>query len=375
VEALIFYLIALGVIIFVAPSVRQLWARRSAVEPKILVERNRDVIVSYNGRVTGDTGRDYIDNLTRDCLSEIARQEQRPGLRPHRESLSNWERRSDIPSEWLYLKDRIRAALSAKHDAVLKKLAKSEEERRAKEEDERVRRAREQEERVRRATERIEEKRRQLYVANRDLIEKFFKIAERKVSLIDEYGEENWDALQQEVETCFTKIAKRNGYSDKTIKDVFKKGTLLKFPEEYWWLKQKLEEDFRTYHQIEKARPASSFNVNGLTGVEFETWIGKRLRERGFEVSGTPNTGDQGADLIAKKNDRTIVIQAKRHQGAVGNKAVQEVIGAIAYYGGDEGWVVTNSSFTRAAKALAQKNNVRLVDGKNLEQEWIASDA
>ena len=52
----------------------------------------------------------------------------------------------------------------------------------------------------------------------------------------------------------------------------------------------------------------------------------------------------------------------------VGNKAVQQVLGALAYYGGDEGWVITNSFFTPSAKALAQKSNVKLVDGKKLEQ-------
>ncbi len=69
----------------------------------------------------------------------------------------------------------------------------------------------------------------------------------------------------------------------------------------------------------------------------------------------------QGADLIAKKDGKTIIIQAKRYQGAVGNKAVQEVISALAYFGGDEGWVVTNSSFTRSARSLAKKANIRLV--------------
>jgi HJR/Mrr/RecB family endonuclease len=105
-----------------------------------------------------------------------------------------------------------------------------------------------------------------------------------------------------------------------------------------------------------------------MSGVEFETLIARLLKERGFDVSGTPATGDQGADLIARKNGRTIIIQAKCYQGTVGNKAVQEVIGALAYYGGDEGWVVTNSSFTPSAKALAQKTNVKLIDGKKLEQ-------
>jgi restriction system protein len=71
----------------------------------------------------------------------------------------------------------------------------------------------------------------------------------------------------------------------------------------------------------------------------------------------------QGADIIASKGERRVIIQAKRYSGAVGNKAVQEVVGAILFYGGTEGCVVTNSTFTPAARALAQKNNIRLIDG------------
>ena len=45
---------------------------------------------------------------------------------------------------------------------------------------------------------------------------------------------------------------------------------------------------------------------------------------------------------------------------------MQEVISALACYGGDEGWVVTNASFTPSAKTLAQKTNVKLIDGHTL---------
>ena len=47
-------------------------------------------------------------------------------------------------------------------------------------------------------------------------------------------------------------------------------------------------------------------------------------------------------------------VERKRDRGMVGNKAVQEVISAVSFYGGDEGWVITNSSFTPSAIALAQ---------------------
>jgi hypothetical protein len=194
--------------------------------------------------------------------------------------------------------------------------------------------------------------RRRFWHSNFDIIKKFLEIAERKVSVIDDYGDENWDALPKEMEVCLGKIAKRNSIKpDDTLPDAFR------------WLERQLEPYFRKYHQQQKERRADSFNVHGMSGVEFEMWLAKVLREKGFEVQGTSATGDQGADLIAKKDGRTIIIQAKRYQGTVGNKAVQEVISALAYYGGDEGWVVTNASFTPSAKALAQKSKIRLVDG------------
>jgi Restriction endonuclease len=202
--------------------------------------------------------------------------------------------------------------------------------------------------------------RRQLLSSNRDLIEKFLEIAERKVSIIDDYGDENWDALLPEIETCLGKIAKRNAIN---LQD----GP----PDEYRWLKEKLEATFHEYHIKQKATPSSSFKVDGLSGVEFEMWVAKFLTEKGFDVRGTPATGDQGADLIAKKDVRTVVVQAKRYQGPVGNGAVQEVISALAYYGADEGRVVTNASFTPSAKALAQKANIKLIDGQMLKNRTL----
>jgi HJR/Mrr/RecB family endonuclease len=106
-----------------------------------------------------------------------------------------------------------------------------------------------------------------------------------------------------------------------------------------------------------------------MSGPEFEAWVVKVLKENGFnDVRGTPATGDQGADIIANKDGKNIIIQTKRYKGTVGNKAVQEVISAVHYYGGDEGWVITNSTFTPSAKALAQKSKIKLIDGYALFQ-------
>jgi hypothetical protein len=214
---------------------------------------------------------------------------------------------------------------------------------------------------------------------NQDLIAKFLDIAERKVSLTDDYGDENWGALPNEIDVCMSKIAQREGLTTKWnrwLKGKNKRHSFLPPPPvEYEWIRERLEQMFRRFHQLSASRVRDESAVHDLSGEEFEIHIAKLLRSCGFEVLGTPRTGDQGADLIALKNGNKIVIQTKRYQGSVGNGAVQEVIGAVKFYGTHEGWVVTNSTFTPSAKALAQRSNIRLVDGHTLQnlREFLES--
>lgn len=77
-------------------------------------------------------------------------------------------------------------------------------------------------------------------------------------------------------------------------------------------------------------------------------------------------TGYFGADVILKAKDKKIIVQAKRYKKNVGVKAVQEIAAAKNYYNADECWVITNSFFTKQAKTLANSNQVRLIDRKQL---------
>jgi HJR/Mrr/RecB family endonuclease len=205
---------------------------------------------------------------------------------------------------------------------------------------------------------------------NSDLVEKFLEITERKVSVIDDYGDENWKILSNEILTCLKKVSDREGHKIdwNEYSKAFQRGERYLIPINYALMKTKLKRDFIKYHKEQKLKPSKDIQIDDLSGVEFETYIAKVLQENGFEdVKGTPTTGDQGADLIAKKGDRIIIIQAKRWNGTVGNKSVQEVVGAVHFYGGTEGWVITNSRFTSSAKALAHKSGTKLIDGSDLK--------
>jgi len=109
-----------------------------------------------------------------------------------------------------------------------------------------------------------------------------------------------------------------------------------------------------------------SQNIHSMTGTQFELYLKKIFENLGYSVQTTPQTNDQGADLIIHDQDESVAIQVKRYNQNVGNKAVQEVVAAISYYRTNRGMVITNSGFTKSAYDLAYANNVELIDGQKL---------
>lgn len=115
----------------------------------------------------------------------------------------------------------------------------------------------------------------------------------------------------------------------------------------------------------------SIFDADRLDGNAFQDFVAEILRLNGYsDVSVTGRSGDQGGDILAKLGETNLVIQTKRYSidRKVTNGAVQEVLGAVGYYGCERGLVITNSFFTRSAKDLAQVNNITLFDRKTLSE-------
>ncbi len=105
-----------------------------------------------------------------------------------------------------------------------------------------------------------------------------------------------------------------------------------------------------------------------LSGEHYETLCRNLLLDGGWRVDTTPVTGDQGADLIAESAGCRVVIQCKFYSKPVGNKAVQEAHAARGFHAGDCAAVVSNASFTRAARQLAQANGVLLLHHDQLAE-------
>ncbi len=315
------------------------YSERSIDLSRNLYERNQDIIKKYEKNISSHSSRYYyIENETRDCINEICLAENKSNLRPGSSYLSSWV--TNAPEEYKELANAIKKLFSDKQ----RNLKEFE--------------AQEHKLETKRNFEKLQHK-------YSELIEQFNDVAYRKVTIIDSYGEESWDALEKEIDLVVEKIARKEGIDSEDFRK-WKKHSFY-IPENFVMLREHLKSSFDIYYKQKKGRAVNTTDFTDMPGVEFEVYLANLLKANGFQnVTGTTATGDQGADLIAKKDGKTIIIQAKRYGTTVGNKAVQEVISALSFYGGDEGWVMTNSSFTKSAKELAGKSGIRLFDGHDL---------
>ncbi len=115
---------------------------------------------------------------------------------------------------------------------------------------------------------------------------------------------------------------------------------------------------------IKRARLAGSSlkKIDKMTGEEFENYLGLLYSRKGYKVKYTPGSIDFGADLLLKKRGVKTVVQAKRYKNAVGEASVQQALSGKGYYDADQCVVITNSYFTPAAEALAERTGVTLID-------------
>lgn len=121
--------------------------------------------------------------------------------------------------------------------------------------------------------------------------------------------------------------------------------------------------DIKQKLKTKQQRKISKYTIDDIdlmTGTEFEEFIALLFKKMGYSSQVTKQSGDQGIDVIAIKNNTRIGIQAKCYSNAVGNAAIQEAVAGKNFYNCDKTVVVTNNYFTTAAIDLAQANNVIL---------------
>lgn len=102
-------------------------------------------------------------------------------------------------------------------------------------------------------------------------------------------------------------------------------------------------------------------------GLDFERECAAMLTELGWNVTLTPHTRDQGADLICKGYTLTIVFQCKCHDNPVGNACVQQAHAAKTYWRTDLSGVISRSPYTSSARSLALQTQTILLHPIHLD--------
>lgn len=106
--------------------------------------------------------------------------------------------------------------------------------------------------------------------------------------------------------------------------------------------------------------------IDRLDGISFEYLLSSLFYLLGYKVKVTRQSKDYGADLVIQKEGVKTAVQAKRYNGKVSLKAVQEAVASKMYYHAKKAMVVTNSYFTKPAITLANVNEVTLIDRDEL---------
>lgn len=111
----------------------------------------------------------------------------------------------------------------------------------------------------------------------------------------------------------------------------------------------------------------SMTDFDSMTGSEFEEFCACILSKNGFiNIEITKGSHDQGADIIAEKEDIKYAIQCKCYSSNIGNDAVQEAFAGKSFYNCHIAVVLTNQFFTSSAQILANKNGILLWDRNKL---------
>lgn len=107
-------------------------------------------------------------------------------------------------------------------------------------------------------------------------------------------------------------------------------------------------------------------DLDAISPIDFEHHCADILRKAGWDARVTQASGDQGVDIVAEMDGMRVVFQCKKYSTPVGNAAVQEVIAGKVFEQADVAAVVTNSSYTKSAKTLAQSSGVHLLHVSDL---------
>lgn len=104
-----------------------------------------------------------------------------------------------------------------------------------------------------------------------------------------------------------------------------------------------------------------------LHPAEFERYVARLFRQKGYTASVRGRSGDLGVDLVVtRKGGKRAIVQCKRYRNTIGPDIVRELYGTLIHEGVSHAFLVTTADISESARAWAQGKPMTLIDGQAL---------
>ena len=144
-------------------------------------------------------------------------------------------------------------------------------------------------------------------------------------------------------------------------------GTFMGFTSEWLTKRNPLYRKSKSYKEaLENYYQTKVRYWMSLKGLGLEYIIGDLYRKLGYKIEHTSRTGDEGVDLILKKDNIATIVQCKGYKNQVGPSVVRELYGTLKSCGVGNAILVCPAGFTRGAKATAVGKNIQLISSHEL---------
>lgn len=125
--------------------------------------------------------------------------------------------------------------------------------------------------------------------------------------------------------------------------------------------------------------PLQALDVAALYALspdDFERYVGRLFKAKGYRVFMRGKSGDKGVDLVLlQPSGRRAIVQCKRYRHTVGAEIVRELFGTLIHERAVHAFLVTTADISDAAREWAADKPITLIDGPTLAEIASAFEA
>jgi restriction system protein len=107
--------------------------------------------------------------------------------------------------------------------------------------------------------------------------------------------------------------------------------------------------------------------LHALDPREFERYVARLFRRKGYRVKLRGRSGDQGVDLeVVQRSGKRAVVQCKRYQRTISPDIVRDLYGTLLHEKVAHAFLVTTADISAASRQWAAGKPITLIDGETL---------